>query len=282
MAVAMKSNAAKNRATTGPTGPRTSQGKINSSRNSGKHLIFSGRVLGEEKKEVIFLTRALQEQLRPHGVLEYEMIDDLVLNRIRKYRIENYETRQFGRATLHVAKHRYEQDEQRQAQAWLRAALSGDEALETWFDRLPPNHCVPFLRTLKEMIENRGPHPDEDSKLLRFIYKKQFSELGAKMMSLCTDLKCTRENEKDEKQLKLIDQKYRRLLLEIVEAEIKFQGNQIEFETIWEDVEFPLGVVMFPEDSIMDRIERYRTSNAREYNRLLENLEIIRRLSDQT
>jgi len=66
-----------------------------------------------------------------------------------------------------------------------------------------------------------------------------------------------------------------------VEAEIKFQRNRIQLETAWEDVEFPLGAVKFPADSIIERIERYRTSNAREFRGLLENFEIIRRLSDQ-
>jgi len=66
-----------------------------------------------------------------------------------------------------------------------------------------------------------------------------------------------------------------------VEAEIKFQRNRIQLESEWEDVEFPLGAVKFPADSIIERIERYRTSNEREFRRLLENFEIIRRLSDQ-
>jgi hypothetical protein len=95
-------------------------------------------------------------------------------------------------------------------------------------------------------------------------------------------LKCARELEKDEKQLKVLDQEYRGRLRKIVEAEIEFQRNRIELESEWEDVEFPLGAVKFPADSIIEQIERYRTSNAREFRRLLENFEIIRRLGDQT
>ncbi len=131
------------------------------------------------------------------------------------------------------------------------------------------------------MIKERGPRPDEDGKLLQFIYREQFSELGAKMMSDFASLKHARELKKDEKQLKIIDQKYRGLLSESLEAEIEYQIKRARRETSWKDVEFPLGVVVFPEDPIVERIERYRTSNARECSRLLENLEIIRRLSDQ-
>src|SRR5260370_39958902 len=104
MGVATKSNASKNRASRGPSGPRTSEGMRRSSQNSGKHLIFSGRVLEEEKKDAVFLTRALREQFRPQGALGNEMIDDLVINRIRKRRIDRYEAREFINASLYVGR----------------------------------------------------------------------------------------------------------------------------------------------------------------------------------
>ena len=189
--------------------------KRQSSLNSGKHLIFSERILEVEKKDAVFLTRAWREQLRARGPLEFESIANIVLNRLRNKRIDRYETREFKKASLYVVKHRFEKSEQRQTQAWLRTACSGDEALETRRDRLPPDHCISFLMTLKDMIEKRGPRPDEDSKLLRFIYGRQFTELGATMMSHFSDLKHALEFEKDENQLSIIDQKYRRLLPEI-------------------------------------------------------------------
>ena len=79
------------------TGPRTQRGKARSSQNAAKHWIESGRILPDEQEEAAILRSGLEEDFRPDGLIEHEIIDDLVLNRLHKRRVDVAMTREFSR-----------------------------------------------------------------------------------------------------------------------------------------------------------------------------------------
>jgi hypothetical protein len=269
----------KSAAAAGPTGPRTREGKARSSRNSGTHLIFSRRVPERQEKEAAVLRRKLQEQFQPRGAFEEEIVYDLVINRMQKRRIDEYEAGEFDKANSFIVKARYKKDEFRQSQAWLRLASTGDEALETWHRRLPPSHCISFLGTLKEMREARHLGPDKEIKFLRSLYKGQFTPHAAELMKDLSSMKHAQsECQSDTEQVEQIDQQFRASIAQIIDKEIEYQKSLSESEAEWDDIEFPVDGRILPADPIFDRIERYRTANAREFSRLLEQLETVRRL----
>ena len=82
------------------TGPRTPRGKARSSQNAAKHWIESRRILPEELEEAAILRSGFEEDLKPEGVIEQEIIDDFALNRLLRRRIDMAFTREFSRATI--------------------------------------------------------------------------------------------------------------------------------------------------------------------------------------
>jgi hypothetical protein len=135
-----------------------------------------------QEKAAAALCRRLQKQFQPRGVAEGELIYDMAINRMQKRRIDEYAAREFDKACCLIVKERYERNQFLQSQAWLRLALTGDEALEAWRRRLPPNHCISFLRKLKEMLEERDIVPDKAITQLQFVYGGQFTAISAKLL----------------------------------------------------------------------------------------------------
>jgi hypothetical protein len=66
------------------------------------------------------------------------------------------------------------------------------------------------------------------------------------------------------KKLRKIDQEYRTPIARIIDQEIEYQKWFGERDSQWEDIDFPLDGRTLPADPILDRVERYRTANARE------------------
>lgn len=74
---------------TGPTEPRTTQGKDRSNRNALKHGIFSQAVLlkGESRAEYDALLNGLRENLQPEGTLEEMLVEKLAMDAWRLRRL---------------------------------------------------------------------------------------------------------------------------------------------------------------------------------------------------
>lgn len=82
------------------TGPRTPKGKSRSSRNAAKHWIEAGRILPDEQQDAAVLRYGFEEDFKPQGLMEEEVIDDLVFNRLIKRRIDIAFTREFSKASI--------------------------------------------------------------------------------------------------------------------------------------------------------------------------------------
>jgi hypothetical protein len=106
-------------------GPRTERGKNNSSRNSGKHLVFarvsphSMKELGEDPEDFEKLRQALRGAFRPRDDFEEMLIEEMAVNRLRLGRLHRAE------AGI-LAVQRMEADHRKQMLALPKSELSTD------------------------------------------------------------------------------------------------------------------------------------------------------------
>ena len=140
------------------TGPRTPKGKSRSSRNAAKHWIEAGRILPDEQQDAAVLRYGFEEDFKPQGLMEEEVIDDLVFNRLIKRRIDIAFTREFSKASIETIIKEMELRERPVIQYWLRIAqLSNHYPIERGgAERLSPSACISALRGLQGRIRDRG------------------------------------------------------------------------------------------------------------------------------
>jgi hypothetical protein len=120
-------------------------------------------------------------RIKPEGLIEHEIIDDFVFNRLHKRRIDIAMTREFSKATVEKAIEPHENKERPVARYWLRLAnVLGKFSAEP-AERVRPDICIGTLEKLMELIGDRGPEPI-DLALLRIIYGDQPTEYAALAM----------------------------------------------------------------------------------------------------
>jgi hypothetical protein len=151
------------------TGPRTPRGKARSSQNAAKHWIESRRILPGEQE---ILRSGFEQDLKPEGLIEHEIIDDLVFNRLHKRRIDIATTRESSKATVEKAIELRENNERPVARYWLPLAKQLGRHWAEPAERVRPDICIWTLEQLMERIGDPGPGP-EDLALLRIIYGDQ-------------------------------------------------------------------------------------------------------------
>jgi hypothetical protein len=253
------------------TGPRTARGKARSSRNSGKHWIESGRILPDEQEEAAILRSGFEEDFKPEGLIEHEIIDDLVFNRLHKRRIDIVMTREFSKATVEKAIELRENNERPVARYFLRMAnVLGRYSAEP-AERVRPDVCINVLEALLKRIGDRGPQ-SEDLALLRTVYGDQPTEHAALTMRLLTDVPAG-QSEKDEVARRNLQES----VLETLQTEVEVQRNRLELANNLLAIEGASDLTEPPRNTL-ETLLRYRTSNMREFTHLMDSLERIRRL----
>jgi len=251
------------------TGPRTPKGKARSSQNAAKHWIESRRILPEEQGEAAVLRGGFEADFKPESLIEHEIIDDLVFNRLHKRRIDIVMTREFSKATVEKAIELHENKERPVARYWLRLAnvvgkFSGEPA-----ERVRPDICIGTLEELMKRIGDRGPDPD-DLALLRIIYGDQPTEHAALTMRLLADIPAGQKDEVSRRELQ-------ESVLETLQAEVEVQKNRMKLANNLIAIECGSDL-QEPTRNTMEILQRYRTANMREFTHLLDSLERIRRL----
>jgi hypothetical protein len=256
------------------TGPRTPRGKARSSQNAAKHWIESRRILQEEQGEAAVLRSGFEEDFKPEGLIEHEIIDDLVFNRLHKRRIDIVMTREFSKATIEKAIELRENNEHSVTRYWLRLAnLRGRHSLEP-AERVRPDICIWALEQLIERIGERGPDP-QDLELLRIVYGDQPTEHAALTMHMLADAKAV-QTQKDEAAVTTL-QELRESILKMLQTEIEAQTNRMELANDLIAVEGATDL-REPTRNTLETLQRYRTANMREFTHLMDSLERIRRL----
>jgi hypothetical protein len=208
------------------TGPRTPRGKARSSQNAAKHWIESGRILPEEQQEAAILRNGFTEDFNPEGSIENEVIDDLVLNRLIKRRIDMAFTREFSKASIETTIQELDRDERAATQYWLRIAglwnkyrTDGERA-----ERLRPDGCISALKGLQGRIRERGVQP-EDLAMLREAYGDQPSENAALAMYLLVPV-AEKKTEQDKTAETKDDAGLKKEILDTLQTEIRRQRNR--------------------------------------------------------
>jgi len=255
---------------TNSTGPRTARGKARSSQNAAKHWINSRRILPSEQKEAAVLHHGFVNDFKPEGLIEYEVIDDLVLNRLIKRRIDVAFTREFSRANSEKRMGWIEADEARAVEYELRP-FSPLENPNNHHARLRPDLCIQALEELRDRIKERGLLPDSDLPTVHRIFGSEPTENATLLMgSLASFL-----GPKPGKPVDLIELK--NVALKIIEEQICHQTKRLEIERIQGEIEFA-PEIQEPDSAALETLLRYRAANSREFKDLLDVLERIRHL----
>jgi hypothetical protein len=262
------------------TGPRTPQGKARSSQNAMKHKILVGRILPEEKNQASLFFTAFQQELQSQGVLELEIVADIVLNRLQKRRIDRYMANEFEKSRTLDLSNWVKKKEESMARYWRRRdTISAGRSLGSDCDRLPPNVCFTVLVALKSKIQERGLVPDQDLTSLYCIYGNQLTECAAMIVHYYNEIKSDeKEYKEDDQARKSKHAEYQREILEALEKEMGRQGDRFELATALDNLACMPGVPAPPPDPILDSILRYTSANAREFIHLLNALKRIRGL----
>jgi hypothetical protein len=259
------------------TGPRTPKGKARSSKNAAKHWIESGRILPEEEHDAAILRRGLEGDFKPQSLIEDEVIDDLVFNRLIKRRIDIAFMREFSKASIENTIKEMDHRERSSVQYWLRMAGLSDE-YSTERERaeaLNPDDCVTALKTLRGLIRERGIQP-EDLQKLRELYGDQPTEYAAIAMYLLVPL-ATKKAEQDKTVETKDDAERKTDILEMLKTEIQEQERRQELAQRILEIECAPDLQEPPRHTL-ETLLRYRAANTRELNSLLDSLERIRRL----
>ena len=259
------------------TGPRTPKGKARSSQNAAKHWIESGRILPEEQREAAILRRGFEDDFKPQGLIEEEVIDDLVFNRLIKRRIDIAFTREFSKASIETTIKEMDHRERSSIQYWLRiAGLSNEYRTERErAEPLNPDDCIPALKTLQSLIRERGVQP-EDLPKLRDIYGDQPTEYAALAMYLLVPV-ATKQAEQDKTAEAKNDAELKTNILEALQTEIQQQERRQDLAQRILEIECAPDLQEPPRHTL-ETLLRYRAANTREFNSLLDSLERIRRL----
>ena len=262
----------------GPTGPRTPQGKARASQNATKHQIFVGRVLPEEEERLSFLYDGTRKEYHLQGVQQCEIGRELAQNLIEGDR-DKYAVQEFRKARLLASMDAYDQ----RHTPLLRYPSPKEKGQEAYSERVRPAFCEMFLTQLKERVQERGPNPDEDLDFLNSIYGDRMTFCGEVIVFHHKMLKLSqRRREEGGKTVPPEHGEYKARILEAVEREINAQEIRAKLERLQDQFEFGSDMLVLPPDAILDRIQRYRTSNIRNRSRLLGALETSRRLGGNT
>ncbi len=258
-----------------PTGPRTPRGKARSSQNAAKHWIESGRILANEQQEAAILRRGFTGDFNPEGLIENEVIDDLVFNRLIKRRIDNAFTREFSKAFIEKTVELRENGERPVARYWLHLAGAPGRRSAEPAERLSPSGCIQVLQALKKRIGDQGPQPG-DLEELRVCYGDQPTGCAAYLMCLLARLAAdhTAQNKAPQK---TCQEELKKEVLDALQTEIEQQTISDELARYLFKVECASNL-QEPPRSALETLLRYRAANTREFKDLLDSLERIRRL----
>ena len=256
------------------TGPRTPRGKARSSQNAAKHWIESRRILPGEQEEAAILRSGFEQDFKPEGLIEHEIIDDLVFNRLHKRRIDIATTRESSKATVEKAIELRENNERPVARYWLRLAKQLGRHSAEPAERVRPDICIWTLEQLMERIGDRGPGP-EDLALLRIIYGDQPTEHAARAMRLLTEVPAGQTGKDDV--AAPARQELQESVLEALQTEVEAQRNRLDLANNLLAIE-GASDLREPTRNTLETLQRYRTANMREFTHLMDSLERIRRL----
>lgn len=251
-------------------GPRTPTGKTRSRRNAATHNIFSSELLPAEVPSAVNLSEEIQQYFSLNDRVEKLIGEDLTRNLIEKERIEKWAEQEGSKAYF---------DRE------IQIRQSGDNggilnsapknAPEGFKRPFRPAFCVIHLEHLKKTTEEGGLDPRVAVECIDAIYGSNPTSIATTFRYLFgLDVAKKGGNDRSPEQR----EETKKLILISIEEEIKFQNELVAIESAQRSIEESPNYVAMPSAEVLDRIERYRTSNARARRRILDDLKLIRTL----
>jgi hypothetical protein len=257
-------------------GPRTPTGKRRSAQNASKHKIFAGRILPEEQKEAIKLFAQFQDDLRPECSLENEIISDLVLNRLQGRRIDKHYIYEVRKAAVPTILADLGQLDARYRANYIHSAVqlvasSPEDAVR---GAIHPGHCFWSLNVLKANIVSHGAQPQGDLTVLNGIYGTEMTATAIEIVRLYRLLERAQAQGAAASEAASLQAE----ILVKLDHEIGLQQHRWQLEHARDQFEIGTDRAPFLTDADLTRLERYRSGNMRQFVRLLEAFQRIRRL----
>jgi hypothetical protein len=254
----------------GPTGPRTPNGKRRSSQNARKHALSAQKLTPVEYELVGVLADGICKEFCLNGTLASAIGYDLAQNEIYRKRVEGYAAHQFKIADANAEVQNGDRMLRKQFEANFRPDIAGAGRQEDVVPRLPATTAAIFLSKLKKSIELPGPNAEEDLDRLHWIYGSEMDMVGGAISFHYWSFNHHKNDHNAEQ--------YRSRVLEAIELAIKIeQGRSIQ-QGVAELVEFNPDAPVLPNDEIIDRIHRHRSTYERRRSRLLGDLKMIQDL----
>jgi hypothetical protein len=268
------------------TGPRTSAGKERIKNNALKHGIFSKVALlkNESRPEFDSLLDGLFEDLQPIGMLERILVEKLATNLWRRRRALIAEGAEIENGMAFLAwdeKQRQEKDLQASRVRWLKY----DSELIGLMDKMENpqvlGRCLQVLEQLKDHIETTGLNSEFDQEALTELYgnRARWTRTLADTYEAWSDTAACSDQEREQNGYALPEQ-CKIEVLEEVEKEIarlkryqkvrsSTESERLQLESLRKNV---------PDAPQLDRLLRYETTLARDFDRTFSQLEGLQRM----
>jgi hypothetical protein len=251
------------------TGPRTPKGKARASKKAAKHWIESGRILPSEQVEAEVLRDGLTECFNPVGLAEHEVVEDMVINRLMRRRIDVAFTQEYSKARVVKQQAWLDNHERTAIRFFVGSGFSRGEKDA----RLRPDLCIHSLEVLRSQIKDRGPQPKRDLQTLLRIFGDEPTQYAALAMSELAQLAEGQPTDASEQE------ELKKSILETIGKEIALQKHRWELTRELDDIAFASDI-QEPDAPTRETLLRYRAANTREFKDLVGALELIRRLRE--
>jgi len=264
-------------------GPRTTAGKQRSSRNATKNGIFARALVlkQESRPEFNALLTKLKDELRPKGMLEALLVEELagIIWRKRRFILaENAEISNTDKLKI------IEAIQARRLEAWdrSRSGTRGGGVLKPTSNRFLIDEAKEMLTIFREGLEKTREKIAANSWVLTKLYgldEDGEAPPGIARMLTCL-LKLVSDDAHGTSDGSNSPDEYKKLIIELIDEEIKTLDAEQELQGSFENLkaEYRAVAALVPPQGAMDRLIRYETHLNREFDRLLNRLERVQRM----
>jgi len=258
------------------TGPRTAIGKQRSRLNAQTHRIFSkGRIVGDESaREFEFLLQGLLHDLKPEGVLETLLVDQLATILWRKRRILRAEAAEIKNAQFETLDtlNAYAAD------MWdrVRSGEATGGMLKHQDNPYVLREALLMLKVVRCALEERG---FTDPWILRRLYGLDHQSAAPFGTVLYMYLNCSKEAADNSNRNAESPEDLKKKMLEILDQEIN-RVQDLLAQWVCVDIarsECNKLAALVPPPAVSERLLRYETHLSREFDRTLSQLERLQR-----
>jgi hypothetical protein len=244
----------------GATGPRTDAGKARSARNAIKFGEYFDGTFPDEEKEARQYSKALRLRIPPQNKLAEKEISRMVINRLRRDRVDLHFEIQIELERLSNFKSRtweeFDLIGKSVDQRHSGASLSGLG---------PTAHAarVGCLRGLKEEIESRGLEPAKDLPLIDSIYGQHKTPLVTHIILFYEKIESHKEPSPAQAELQC-------KILDFLDLEINYQLQELDDASARLKLELRAALYAPSSDSLWERYSKLSSALDREFDQALQ------------